>query len=748
MGSKRINSDLLRYLGVIFFLGLGFMAFQISILRELRFQVSTLFIIGPLLFSAVLIFIGFGSLLVNFLHLPTKRLLKWGFVILPIIMLLSLVALVTLTAKVTNPINPLSYFEDPTAVQTNPTDLMRNIFNAFIILIPVCCGIVFLLQGGIFASLYAQGRKDGSLQGLYAFDMFSGGLGAIIAGTIAIWVTPFGQILLAGLSIVIAFIIGRPIIGFSRRQVAVFVLIQVAVLSSAFALTGFYNHLEIPPNLRVNHINAVWTPYQRIDMLYLPNRIAVFVDGYRFYDVWEPRNLRYISYNAVMLSLLENADAANKGLAPIRTALLTGTGAGQDVLALNQAKNPPHIVAIELDPGVVKAAKTVPWIWSSYQKAEIRTMEGRYFVETNDSLFDLIYYASVDPRAPISNLAFPEANFLYTAEGLRAAYNRLAPDGLFLIRRVFPARRFEEAIDMHRRSLQAAGISSNNILIFRENSTFNIPTMENYDILNVYIFVGKKPFSETAKNTIRKIMSDNLKVIELKSEPQEKGKIAQDSYPFSIPSWNSSDGMLGFFFWIQYSYPWLIAVVAILIIVLLWRLRPNLSMGHFFLLGFSWMIVESMVLFHSFLLVGNPALSTGIALGAFLCSNGVGSYISGFVHKRRRILVLLPVVIILYSVMIPMLLPFLLKHSLFLRTTIFVIIVSMVGVLTGTMFPISLRVFKKESVPRLFFIDLIGGGVAPILFWIAFFTWGLNAISVIAVVGYCITITVLLTSKP
>lgn len=158
MGSKRINSDLLRYLGVIFFLGLGFMAFQISILRELRFQVSTLFIIGPLLFSAVLVFIGFGSLIVAFLRLPTKKLLKWGFIVLPILMILSLVSLVILTPKVTNPIKPESYFEEPGTVQTNPVDLMRSVFNAFIILIPVCCGLIFLLQGGIFASLYDQGQ--------------------------------------------------------------------------------------------------------------------------------------------------------------------------------------------------------------------------------------------------------------------------------------------------------------------------------------------------------------------------------------------------------------------------------------------------------------------------------------------------------------------------------------------------------------------------------------------------------------
>jgi predicted membrane-bound spermidine synthase len=743
MKIKRFNFDFLRYLGIIFFLGLGFMAFQISILRELRFQVSTIFILGPLLFSAVLTFIGFGSLLVGFMDWSTKRVLRWGLIILPLLMLLSLIAVVILAHHVIIPINPEAYFEKSIVVNTNPSDLMHNILNTFIILIPVCCGVVFLLQGGIFASLYAQGRKDGTLHGLYAFDMFSGGLGAVIAGTIAIWITPFQQILLAGVSVVIAFIISRPILGYSKRQLILILLIQIVVLTTALTLSNSYNQLEVPPYLRPYVLYSVWTPYQRIDLVKLPNRISVFVDGYRFYDVWEPDNLKNISYNAIMLSLLENAEKSNKGLEPIRTALLIGTGAGQDVLALNEARNPPHMVAVELDPGVIESAKKIPWIWEGYQKADIKILEGRYFLETTKDQFDMIYYASIDPRAPISNLAFPEANFLYTAEAFRVAYSRLTPDGLLVIRRIFPVNQFDQAIDMHRRTLQEAGITPDKILIFRENSSFNIPTLENYGILNVYIFVGKKSFSPIAKDTIRQIMDTNMQAVELSAEPKEQGKVAHDTYPFSIPSWNIGDSIVGFFLWVQTSYPWMIFVVIVLVLILLLKVGINLAIGHFFLLGLSWMIVESIVLFYSFLILGNPALSTGVALGAFLCSNGVGSYISKYLQRRRKILILLPLLIILYTLMIPVLIPFLLGQSLYLRSMIFFMSVAMVGVLTGTMFPISLRTFKKDSVPRLFFIDLIGGGLAPLLFWLIFFIWGLNAISAIAVVGYALTIIVL-----
>jgi hypothetical protein len=296
---------------------------------------------------------------------------------------------------------------------------------------------------------------------------------------------------------------------------------------------------------------------------------------------------------------------------------------------------------------------------------------------------------------------------------------------------------------MHRRTLQAAGITSDKIMIFRENSSFSIPTLSNYDIINVYIFVGKKPFTPTAKNTIRQIMNSNLPVVELSAEPNEPGKVAHDDYPFSIPSWNIGGSIYGFFLWVKSTYPWIISIAIVLVIILFLKVRINLAMGQFFLLGLSWMIVESMVLFHSFLILGNPALSTGIALGAFLCSNGIGSYISKYLQNRRKILILLPLLIILYTLMIPVLIPFLLGQSLYLRSIIFFMSVAMVGVFTGTMFPISLTTFKKDSVPRLFFIDLIGGGLAPLLFWLMFFIWGINAIAAIAVVGYVITILVL-----
>jgi hypothetical protein len=50
------------YLVVLGLLALSFMIFQIAVLRELRFQLSTIFTLTPFLFSAVITFIGLGSL--------------------------------------------------------------------------------------------------------------------------------------------------------------------------------------------------------------------------------------------------------------------------------------------------------------------------------------------------------------------------------------------------------------------------------------------------------------------------------------------------------------------------------------------------------------------------------------------------------------------------------------------------------------------------------------------------------------
>src|SRR5438874_7855709 len=71
------------YVAILCILALSFMLFQIAILRELRFQLTTLFTLTPFLFSSVILCIALGSLCAARVRSHSHELLRWCMLLLP-----------------------------------------------------------------------------------------------------------------------------------------------------------------------------------------------------------------------------------------------------------------------------------------------------------------------------------------------------------------------------------------------------------------------------------------------------------------------------------------------------------------------------------------------------------------------------------------------------------------------------------------------------------------------------------------
>ena len=141
-----------EYLAVLSLLAFSFMLFQLSVLRELRYTLSTLFTLTPFVFSAVIFLIGLGSCAGRWVPKGTRAVLRWAVAILPIA-LLPLFAL-TLVLSQSAKDHPAELFFRVGG------DYIGAVCRTFITVAVFGYGPVFFLQGLIFALYFREGREE------------------------------------------------------------------------------------------------------------------------------------------------------------------------------------------------------------------------------------------------------------------------------------------------------------------------------------------------------------------------------------------------------------------------------------------------------------------------------------------------------------------------------------------------------------------------------------------------------------
>ena len=179
-------------------------------------------------------------------------------------------------------------------------------------------------------------------------------------------------------------------------------------------------------------------------------------------------------------------------------------------------------------------------------------------------------------------------------------------------------------------------------------------------------------------------------------------------------------------------------------LIFLYILLKGISSIHFFILGLSYMFLESIILFNSFLLFGNPAFSAAFAVGIFLISSGIGSLLLRKNKNKNLILLLLPAASVLYSIFSLLLNKYSFSFAMSIRISFFILLVFMIGIIIGPLFPISLKRFSNKKVPFLYFSDLFGSGVASVLFSLLLLKYGIFIPMILFTLGYFIISLVLL----
>jgi len=146
------------YVGILCMLALSFMLFQIAILRELRFQLTTLFTLTPFLFSSVIVCIAMGSLFAGRIRGRSHEVLRWSMLLLPLLTPALFAATLGTAHALVSPDSSRFHIGE-TRIDSGSDAYLQSTFVLFVAAAVAGYGGIFFLQGLIFSIYF---RKEGS----------------------------------------------------------------------------------------------------------------------------------------------------------------------------------------------------------------------------------------------------------------------------------------------------------------------------------------------------------------------------------------------------------------------------------------------------------------------------------------------------------------------------------------------------------------------------------------------------------
>ena len=117
---------------------------------------------------------------------------------------------------------------------------------------------------------------------------------------------------------------------------------------------------------------------------------------------------------------------------PLNNVLVVGAGTGTDV-ALALARGAKHVDAVEIDPRIQQIGSQVnPNKPYDDPRVSVHINDGRAFLSSNDTKYDLILFALPDSLTLVSGASqLRLESYLFTRESITAARDHLTDDGVF-----------------------------------------------------------------------------------------------------------------------------------------------------------------------------------------------------------------------------------------------------------------------------------------------------------------------------
>jgi SAM-dependent methyltransferase len=302
------------------------------------------------------------------------------------------------------------------------TEARRRDLSAFVIPLEVIAGGFFALISLTFIGIgQTLGRALGAIPRpieAYTFNLL-GSLAGIVGFALLSYLQttpPVWFVLIAGM--LLYFIKAAAML---KRGVMRFVTDGAAVL----LVVGLVLTADLPQLGKETPALMIWSPYYKIRfepatrLLYVNNIQHQSMD-----NLSETGSIYQVPY-------LMNQAAGGR---PFEDVLIIGAGSGNDV-ATALARGAKHIDAVEIDPALYEIGREYhPNHHGTDARVSPHIDDGRSFVRSTSSSYDLIVYALVDSLVLHSGYSSIRLeSFLYTEQAFRDLKARLKPDGTFVI---------------------------------------------------------------------------------------------------------------------------------------------------------------------------------------------------------------------------------------------------------------------------------------------------------------------------
>jgi hypothetical protein len=456
---------------------------------------------------------------------------------------------------------------------------------------------------------------------------------------------------------------------------------------------------------------------------------------------------------------------------PNAEILCIGAGGGMDLLTAKRF-GAERIVGVEINPGVVRAARSVIDFQGGLYDPErhpevtVHVAEGRHFLERDPDRYDVVQLSGVDTASTTQAGAFSlSENFLYTREAFRTYIEHTRENGLVTLTRwILPdsqgyPRNTLRLFVLAWSALADLGVERPGDHVFLvESNGFSV------------ILFGREPFTDAELDTLDAVCvekqfrplyhprrpSEFLHPITREPSQNHYDAFAAaedkeaflDAYPYDVAP--PTDDRPFFFETSRFRHllrkesffnplggvtaHGILALLLALLACVAWvfvitplrklgaghggRMTP--LVGYFGALGLGFILVEVVLAQKFILYLGNPLYSLAVVLFSVLIFSGVGSAFSSRVGEPRRALGVVVVLALVYPFLCDVLFDATLSLATPVRIAIAVVLLAPLALAMGMPFALGLR--------------RIAPGSSALTAW----AWGINGYT--SVIGSVLTV--------
>lgn len=455
-------------------------------------------------------------------------------------------------------------------------------------------------------------------------------------------------------------------------------------------------------------------------------------------------------------------------LRPHASVLVLRPGGGLGVLQA-LAGGAQQVTAVEENPLVLRAvAATAPQA-NVYAHPRVRLAVAplRSFLRREAERYDVVFMPLTDAYRPVTGGAYSlTETYHLTVEALSAAFERLAPNGIFVATRwvqvppseetrfvatVIEALERQGTPDPARSLVAYRGIQTLTVLVQPDGwSAAELASVRRFAETRRYDLVWAPDIREDEVNRYNRLPTPAYYelVRDLLTTSDRRAVYAASPFDISPPT-DNRPFFLHFFTWQQApevlatlgktwepfggsGYFVLLALLALvsvlsagLILAPLWAWRtaqaaPTSSprrwvVGYFALLGFAFLFVEIPLIQRAILWLGHPAFAFAVVVGWLLVTSGAGSSMARQPRLPRwSVWLVLPLLAASTPALLDWLTPFALQVGDWARILLLVTVTAPLGAAMGLPFPTGLMALEREAAPLVPWAWAINGAASVV----------------------------------